>query len=232
MEPEEGKFDLSHVKELIRTTRDAGLYLVILWFATNKNGHPNYAPEYVKLDPKKYQLALGANGRPVPSMTPHCRETLEADKRAFIELMKCIREEDEEYGTVLAVQVENEAGLGGTDRDYSALAQADFEKPVPAELDGLTIPDSCASGRDNTWRGRFGRYANEAFTAWYQAVYIDEIAAAGKAVYDIPMFVNAMLGEPYGEAGFGYNAGGPVVRVLDIWKKAAPSIDQIGRAHV
>ncbi len=28
-----------------------------------------------------------------------------------------------------------------------------------------------------------------------------------------------------GEGGFGYNSGGPVVRVLDIWKKAAPSID-------
>ena len=59
----------------------------------------------------------------------------------------------------------------------------------------------------------------------YQAVYIDEIAAAGKKIYDIPMYVNAAVGDPMGEGGFGYNSGGPVVRVLDIWKKAAPSID-------
>ena len=59
----------------------------------------------------------------------------------------------------------------------------------------------------------------------YQAVYIDEIAAAGKKIYDIPMYVNAAVGDPMGEGGFGYNSGGPVVRVLDIWKKAAPTID-------
>lgn len=225
LEPREGEFDCSHVRELIHKARDAGLYLVILWFATNKNGHPNYAPEYIKTDPDRYRLATGHNGVPEPSMSPHCRATMLADQRAFVELMKCIKEEDESIGTVLAVQVENEAGLGGTDRDYSELAQADYEKPVPAALDGVELPDSGASHKDNTWRGRFGRYANEAFTAWYQAVYINEIAAAGKQVYDIPMYVNAMVGDPMGEGGFGYNSGGPVVRVLDIWKKAAPAID-------
>lgn len=225
LEPREGEYDCTHVRELIRKTREAGLHLVILWFATNKNGHPNYVPDYVKLDPEKYRLAVGPNGAPEPSMSPHCRETMLADQRAFLELMKCIREEDEEFGTVLAVQVENEAGLGGTDRDYSVQAQRDYEKPVPAELDGLEIEGGGASHQDNTWRGRFGRYAHEAFTAWYQARYIDEIAAAGKKVYDLPMYVNAMVGDPYGEGGFGYNAGGPVVRVLDIWKRAAPAID-------
>ena len=59
----------------------------------------------------------------------------------------------------------------------------------------------------------------------YQAIYIDEIAAAGKKIYDIPMYVNATVGDTMGESGFGYNSGGPVVRVLDIWKKAAPSIN-------
>ena len=225
LEPEEGVYDTTHVRELIHTAREAGLYLVILWFATNKNGHPNYVPEYVKIRPDIYRLAVEPDGLPVPSMSPHCQATMRADQRAFVELMKCIKEEDEDYGTVLAVQVENEAGLGGTDRDYSAEAQQDFEKPVPAELDGVEIEDSGASLKDNSWRGRFGRYANEAFTAWYQARYIDEIAAAGKQVYNIPMYVNAMLGFPYSEGGMAYNSGGPAVRVLDIWKKAAPSID-------
>ena len=225
LEPEQGVYDTTHVRQLIHEVRDAGLHLVILWFATNKNGHPNYMPEYLKVAPETYRLAVEPDGLPVPSMSPHCRATLEADKRAFVELMQCIKEEDEAYGTVLAVQVENEAGLGGTDRDYSAEAQADYEKGVPAELDGVEIPESGASHRDNSWLGRFGRHANEAFTAWYQAKYIDEIAQAGKAVYDVPMYVNAMLGHPYSEAGLEYNSGGPTVRVLDIWKKAAPSID-------
>lgn len=225
LEPQQNVYDTSHVWELIHTVRKAGLHLVILWFATNKNGHPNYAPEYIKLDPDTYRLAVEPDGLPVPSLSPHCQATLRADQKAFVELMKCIKEEDGDCGTVLAVQVENEAGLGGTDRDYSQAAQRDFENGVPPELEGVEIPDSGASMRDNSWRGRFGRHANEAFTAWYQARYIEEIAAAGKQVYNIPMYVNAMLGHPYSEAGMAYNSGGPTVRVLDIWKKAAPSID-------
>ena len=106
-------------------------------------------PEYVKLDPETYRLAVEPDGLPVPSLSPHCRATLEADKRAFVELMKCVREEDQDYGTVLAVQVENEAGLAGTDRDYSKEAQADFEKGVPQELAGVEIPDSGA-----LWKGQ------------------------------------------------------------------------------
>lgn len=104
-------------------------------------------------------------------------------------------------------------------KDYASAAEARAARESYGRL------DSGASLKDNSWRGRFGRYANEAFTAWYQARYIDEIAAAGKQVYNIPMYVNAMLGFPYSEGGMAYNSGGPAVRVLDIWKKAAPSID-------
>ena len=97
LEPEQGVYDTTHVQQLIHEIRDAGLHLVILWFATSKNGHPNYVPEYVKLDPETYRLAVEPDGLPVPSLSPHCRATLEADKRAFVELMKCVKEEDEEY---------------------------------------------------------------------------------------------------------------------------------------
>ena len=225
LEPTPGVYDLSHVRALIRTAKEAGLYLVILWFAANKNGHPSYAPEYLKLDPDTYRLAVKPDGLPVPSLSPHCQATLQADRRAFTALMRCIKEENETGGTVLAVQVENEPGLGGTDRDYSPEAQADFEKGVPPALSGIEIPGSAASLRDDSWHGRFGVWANEAFTAWYQARYIQEIAAAGKQICDLPLLVNAMLGHPYAEGGLEYNAGGPTVRVLDIWKRAAPAID-------
>ena len=70
LEPERGVYDTTHVRELIHTVREAGLHLVILWFATSKNGHPNYVPEYVKLDPETYRLAVEPDGLPVPSLSP------------------------------------------------------------------------------------------------------------------------------------------------------------------
>jgi hypothetical protein len=228
VEPTEGKYDTQSVKDLILQVRDAGLKLIILWFGSSKNGHPNYAPEYVKLNPYKYRLALRADGAPVPSMSPHCRETLEADKQAFIQVINCIKEVDSDFGTVVAVQVENEIGLANTDRCYSKSAQKDYEYPVPEELASVCLDDMGERDGTNTWRGKFGRHAHEAFTAWYFARFVDEIAAAGKAVYNIPMTVNIMLGEQgVEEAGFSYNSGAAVGRVMDIWKIGAPNIDII-----
>ena len=54
LEPREGVYDVTHVRELIRKVRDAGLKLIILWFGANKNGHPTYTPEYIKTNPQKY----------------------------------------------------------------------------------------------------------------------------------------------------------------------------------
>jgi beta-galactosidase GanA len=47
---------------------------------------------------------------------------------------------------------------------------------------------------------------------------------AGKAKYDLPMFVNAALkrtGRKPGE----YPSGGPLPHLLDVWKAGAPSLD-------
>lgn len=226
VEPSKGKFDFSSVKKLIQEARQNSLYLIILWFGTSKNGHPNYVPEYIKLNPSKYELAKGCNGAPVPSMSPHCQATLEADKLAFIELMKFIRSEDESIGTVLAVQVENETGLANTDRDYGKAANEDYKKPLPDQLKDIVLEDSGTCSVENTWRGHFGRHAHEAFCAWYHGLFTEEITAAGKAIYPLPMITNVMVGEHGNEeAGFDYSGGAPVGRVIDIWKKAAPSID-------
>ena len=51
IEAEEGMYDFADVDDLIRRCREHGLYLILLWFGMNKNGHPNYAPEWVKLHP-------------------------------------------------------------------------------------------------------------------------------------------------------------------------------------
>ncbi len=226
IEPEMDKYDMSLVKGLVDKVREAGLHLLILWFATSKNGHPNYAPDYVKLDPQKYQIVVGPTGAQHASLSPHGMETLERDKKAFCEVMKFLKEYDGEVGTVLGLQIENEMGYANTDRDYSEIACADYEKPLPEELKDVTLEDCGKCDGSNTWQGHFGRHAHEAFAAWYHARYIGEIARAGKEIYDLVMFTNVMVGEQgVEENGFNYNGGAAVGRVLDIWKKGAPKLD-------
>ena len=87
VESEQGRFDFSDVDDLITRCRARGLFLILLWFGTSKNGHPNYAPEWVKLRPETYRLARGADGAHVASLSPYCQATLEADSRAFAALM-------------------------------------------------------------------------------------------------------------------------------------------------
>lgn len=228
IEPEMDHYDMSLVRGLIDKVREAKLHLIILWFATSKNGHPNYAPEYVKIDPQTYQIAIGPTGAQNASLSPHCMATLERDKKAFCEVMRFIKEYDGEQGTVLGMQIENEMGYANTDRDYSAIACADYEKPLPEELRDVTLEDCGRCDGSMTWRGHFGRHAHEAFSAWYHARYIGEIAHAGKEIYDIVMFTNVMVGEQgVEESGFNYNAGAAVGRVLDIWKKGAPCLDML-----
>src|SRR5690606_23901146 len=133
-----------------------------------------------------------------------------------------IKEYDEMEKTVIAVQIENEMGYANTDRDYSHKACEDYAKPVPEILRDVILEDTGLENMDpnvldkTTWRGCFGRHAHEAFSAWYHACYINEIARAGKACYDIPMITNVMVGEQgYEEAGRCYNSGAAVGRVLD-----------------
>ena len=227
IEPEMGKYDMSLVQDTIDRARAAGLYLILLWFATSKNGHPNYAPEYIKLDPATYRIAHGADGAPLPALSPHCEATLERDALAFETVMAFLKAYDGDVGTVLAVQIENEMGLGGTDRDYSEIACADYAKPLPEALLDVELADCGARDGSRTWRGHFGRHAHEAFCAWYHARYIGRIAERGRAVYGgVKLITNVMVGEgSYEEAGHCYNSGAAVGRMIPIWKKGAPALD-------
>lgn len=225
-EKEEGQFDFSDVDDLLARARKEQVSLILLWFGFNKNGHPNYAPEWVKLHPETYRVAKGPDGAHVASLSPLCEATMQADARAFSAFMAHLKEADGEQRTVIAVQVENEIGLADTDLDYSEEALEEYRKPVPGILDGIELEDSGVSPSGNTWKSRFGRHAHEAFMAWKSACYVETVAAAGKAVYPLPMTVNVMLGEnSFEEAGICYNSGAAVGRVLDIYKAAAPSID-------
>jgi len=77
-----------------------------------------------------------------------------------------------------------------------------------------------------TWAQVFGRDAAEYSFAWAIAHYIDQVATAGKAVYDLPMYANAALRDPLKPGPPGsYSSGGPTDDVLDIWRAAAPALD-------
>ena len=128
------------------------------------------------------------------------------------------------------VQVENETGNWNSVRDFSPAAQKVFEAPVPPEILKAMHVKTAASSPN--WQAAFGPDSDEYFNAWATAKYVGQVAAAGKAVYPLPMDVNAALRNPFnpgapGEPGSpaAYESGGPTDNVIPIWKAAAPAID-------
>jgi hypothetical protein len=228
-EPQPGVYDFALVDMLLSEARQHKVHLVLLWFATWKNGSQHYMPEWMKLDTERYPHMIGRNGEAVDSPSPHAAASLEADKRAFAKLMGHLKEVDAER-TVIMVQVENEPGSWGSVRDFSPAAQKLFEAPVPAELlKAMQVKTATATPK---WQEAFGADADEDFHAWYVAKYVGQVAAAGKAVYPLPMYANAALRDPLHPGAPGnpsaagnYESGGPTDNVLSIWKAAAPELD-------
>ncbi|WRL51097.1 DUF5597 domain-containing protein [Luteimonas sp. R10] len=219
VEPVEGEFDFSFVDTLLAQARERELRLVLLWFATWKNNGPNYAPAWVKLDNDRFPRVITADGKTLNSLSPLAASTLGADTKAFVQLMRHLKRADPQR-TVIMVQPQNEPGTYGAPRDFSPMAQRAFDGPVP---------DALVKGLDRqpgTWREVFGNDADEFFHAWHVAHYIDQVAAAGKAEYPLPMYVNGALRDPFDPGLPGqYESGGPTDNVLDIYKLAAPHID-------
>lgn len=219
VEAKEGTFDFSFVDVLLKQAREKDVRLILLWFATWKNNGPNYAPAWVKLDNTRFPRVITADGRTLNSLSPHAQATLDADRKAFVALMTHLKAADPQR-TVIMVQPQNEPGTYGSVRDFSPLAQKVFEGPVP---DALLKKLGKSPG---TWRAVFGTDADEYFHAWHIAHYIDQVAEAGKAVYPLPMLVNAALRGPFNPGQPGqYASGGPTDNVLDVYKAAAPHID-------
>ena len=238
LEPERGRYDFRLVDELVGQARRAGVRLVVLWFASWKNGEMHYAPAWVKRDPSAYRRVVGPGGDEREILAPTCAAARDADAQAFAALLRHLRSTDEGERTVILVQVENETGLMGTDRDYSEEATGLFRSAVPAELTAHlsshrttlapTLDEAWARGgrRDaGTWSEVFGGMAAEAFSAWHVGRYVDAVAAAGKEAYPLPMYVNAWLVNPGDERAGRWPSGGPTIHVLDVWKAAAPHVD-------
>ena len=237
VEPEEGRFDFSVVDGLLANARRYNLKLILLWFATWKNGNMDYTPNWVKADLQRFKRVLSASGQAVWVLSSHCPANLAADQKAFTALCAHLKAADGQERTVIGLQIENEPGIMGSDRDYSPQAQADFDRPVPAEL--VHRLQSVGAGRLfelwqraggqplGTWAEVFGPLAGELFTAWSIAVYIDRLAEAGKAAYALPMYVNVWLHQDWELAGESYPSGGAVRNALDIYKWFAPHLDLI-----
>ncbi|HYM94141.1 MAG TPA: DUF5597 domain-containing protein, partial [Chitinophagaceae bacterium] len=150
-----------------------------------------------------------------------------------------IKEVDSKQNTIITIQVENEIGMLTDARSYDEAANTTFNQSVPEQLlnylqtnkENLT-PELKSLWEKNgfktsgNWEEIFGKSlsTDEIFMAWYYAKFTNEIAVAGKAVYNLPMYVNAALNRPNWKPGQ-YPSGGPLPHLMDIWKAGAPAID-------
>jgi len=218
LEPVQGKFDFSVVDLILKQAREHHQRLVLLWFGTWKNGSSHYTPDWIKADQGKYPFVVGKDGQTVDSPSPFAPARLEADKTAFRMLMRHLATADLQR-TVIMVQVENEAGEWGGVRDYGPAAEKVFAGAVP---DALV---KALGKQPGTWSQVFGEDADETFMAWSIATYIEQVAAASKQEYALPLYVNAALRDPFhpGKAP-NYESGAPTDNNIDLWKIAAPSI--------
>ena len=222
-EPAEGRFDPSVLQVLLNQARQHHVRLVLLWFGLFKNGSGHYTPPWIMLDQARVPHEVNAQGQQVDTLSPFSTFAMQAEASAFAELMRDLKQLDPHH-TVIMAQVDNEAGSYGTERDYSPSSNALFDGQVPQTLLNATHKSP------GTWSQVFGSQANEYFQAWYIARYVNQVAAAGKAVYSLPMYANAALRDPFNPPqcnpqGCPYDAGGPTSDAIPVWKAAAPSLD-------
>jgi beta-galactosidase GanA len=239
LEPVEGRFDWSSVDALLRDARAHDLKLVILWFGAWKNSMSTYVPSWVKRDQKRFPRVAVADGTSVEILSAFSTETRDVDARAFAAFMEYLKRVDGKDHTVIMVQVENEIGMLPIARERGAVADKAFAGPVPAELlrslgargddvEPELLARWMANGRKTagSWAQVFGadEGGQEVFTAWHYARFTEALVKAGKAKYDLPMFVNAALNRTGRKPGE-YPSGGPLPHLLDVWKAGAPSLD-------
>lgn len=230
MEAEEGHFDFTNVDAIVNGAREHGLHVVLLWFGTWKNGNMHYAPVWVKQDTKRFPRVIRKDGEPIDVLSPISKNTLDADKAAFVALTRHLKQIDGEQHTVILIQVENESGNIGSVRDYSAEANQRFAGQVPGDLLAAT------HHQPGTWGEVFGADADEMFQVYLQAKYINEIVAAGKAEFPAVYYINVWLDYPAAQLaqravdlpGIAYPSGGAVQKVVGLWRQLAPAIDMIG----
>ncbi|KIC64000.1 GH35 family beta-galactosidase [Chryseobacterium taiwanense] len=241
IEQEEGKFDFSLIDKAIDQARKNDLKVVFLWFGAWKNSMSCYAPLWFKKDYKKYPRAYSKAGKPMEIASSFSENVLNADNKAFGELMKHIASVDQSQGTVVMIQVENEIGMLEGARDYSKEANTIFNAQVSANLIQFLTKNkkelhpslSEKWGKQGfktkgNWQEIFGNdlYTDELFTAYSYAQYVEKLAKTARSIHNIPLYVNAAMNSRNRQPGE-YPAGGPLAHLIDIWHAGAPSIDMI-----
>ncbi len=223
IEPVQGQFHFDTVDAIVSQARGEKLRLVLLWFGTWKNGTMDYVPAWIKTDPAHYPRMLDESRHAVRTLSPLSSTTRDADIAAFRALLGHLKQTDGETHTVVLIQVENEPGSLGTDRDYSAEANRLFGGAVPEALVRKL------GRKPGTWTEVFGDEAGEAFSAWAVSRYINAVAEAGKKEYPLPMYVNVWLREQknFMRPGEAYPSGGATTNMLSLWKANAPALDLI-----
>ena len=244
IEPQEGTFDMSSLDVILTEARRNGLKVVLLWFGAWKNSMSCYAPEWFKRDVRRFPRAHTPEGKPVEEASSLSKNVMEADRRAFCRIMEHLRDHDAQEQTVIMVQVENEIGMIEVPRDYSDDATRMYQSAVPQQLtDYLTKHQKSlhpylkeklqktANRQQPTanWAQLFGDdiYTEEIFQTWTYATYVEQIAKAGREIYNLPMYVNVAL-DSRGRKPGQYPSGGPLAHLIDLWHCGAPSIDVLG----
>ncbi|MYM81985.1 glycoside hydrolase [Duganella sp. FT50W] len=249
VEPREGEYDFRSLDSQLVAARDNDLRLVLIWFGSFKNARSTYAPGWIRADrarfpraviePVKPQRFTYAGAMPNPVLSPFSPALQEAERKAFTALLRHLKKADPDH-TVIMIQVDNEIGLLGDSRDRSPLAQRQWEQPVPSQLmdylarhrDRLRPELAALWGRQQfrrqgSWAQVFGTdwQAHEVFMAWAYGRFIDAVVRDAAQELPLPLYVNAWLGPQPGQPEAGdYPSGGPVPRVADVWKAAAPPI--------
>ncbi|KAB8342955.1 hypothetical protein FH972_022551 [Carpinus fangiana] len=211
IEPFEGCFDFSELDQIIFDAREQSIHVILLWFGSYKNGLSTYVPSWVKKDSQRFTRVhirceeSNTRLKTIEMLSPFNHNNCEADTRAFVELMKHLKEVDGSENTVIMVQVENEPGLLGDSRDRSSNAEKAFRDPIP--LDFLSklrerdvhdqfkqrFPNAFSAASSSSWDTLFGQHADEMLMAYAISKYVGRIAEAGKAAYGLPLFTNAWL---------------------------------------
>lgn len=238
-EPREGQFDYFLLDSMIQAAGRRNLKMVLIWFASWKNGESAYVPAWVKNDMKRFVRVKTRTGIDVHTISPFCKAAMKADAKAFSRLMQRIREKDRKHNVIM-MQVENEVGAF-SEMDYNEEALQQYNNAVPPALIKYMSENEqflepalhdawMRNGRKTggNWAAVFGdgNYdAQNFFMSWQYATYINAVCEAGRKEYDIPMYVNCWLVQHPGERPGEYPNGGPVSRVMDIYKAAAPAID-------
>ena len=240
IEPAEGRFDFVLLDQLIMEARNNDLKIVLLWFGSWKNSMSSHAPSWIKKNQSRFPRIRDDKGISHEILTPLSENNLQADLKAYQALLKHIKETDDNDHTVIMIQAENEIGMLPAARDHSSLTNEKFQQSVPTELlqyleknkENLVPEFSEVWGKNGfknsgTWEEVFGTglHTDEIFMAWYYSKFINSVIEAGKAVYPLPMYVNAALNYPNSKPGINYPSGGPLPHLMDIWKAGGPSID-------